>query len=774
MMKPAFTAKASIRRDFMGLATCIAFVTFVLAGWFSYRTYVDQQTKILTKLKFVASRIERSLIDDIAYTTYQMEYIGKQIVKRKDQDLAFVEKLLSTYRLSYKSNVAVSWNMFSWVNEQSFMVANSDQGILEKPIDMSFREYFKKTKIEPFEIFFSYPTYGVVTHQYLIPAAMGVVNAKGKYIGSVTFGFDIASFHRKFQALTEEEGVQFLVYYKELPTITSASLTTEKIDVMTKQFKKKSASRSSGILSLHSFWYPQKDYAYFRTLEHYPFTIVTLFDAQKTSEAFWKNLPWRIGEYLCLSLAAIGCLVLLYRKVVRPVERLSLAAKTISEGVETDLPLSGVKEIDTLAEQLNQTQIYMLALKEAHAEIKRHSEEIEQALRLKTELVNNVSHEVRIPIQAIKAMIEHLGGNWHMLVEKERHQIFTRLDEATDRLVTFVTNLLSVAALKSGQVSFQKSLLDLRDLVEEALLEWEILAAKRGVTFKKTVPEVPVWVMGDQERLNEVIRNLLSNALKFMDQGTIELILEPTSYRTDTKETMGWALKVKDQGPGIAESDLKRIFESFIQGTSSSRKTTGTGLGLSISQHIMWRHEGEITVENNKGEKGATFTCLFPKINPSDSLISTYIAKAPTMSNEPSSAPAPQVTEITPIHVVLVDDEPFILESIPLLLLHTRYKMTCFGNRAALMEYLTEQPRAQVDMILLDVMMGEEYGIDILKEIRNLPKWQDIPVILQTGAVGDAAVEQCLEPGKTEVLHKPFKKQQLLEALDRIKIVKIK
>ncbi|MFI5371134.1 MAG: ATP-binding protein [Candidatus Eisenbacteria bacterium] len=233
----------------------------------------------------------------------------------------------------------------------------------------------------------------------------------------------------------------------------------------------------------------------------------------------------------------------------------------------------------------------------------RDQSEAERLDRVRRDFVANVSHEVKTPLTSVRGYAETLleGG----LEDPVHREDFVRVirDQAT-RLQELVDDLLSLSELEHPEARLRLERFDLRALIERQLAGLADRAAHAGLTLV-LAPGDAEWVEADRVRIEQVVANLLDNALKYTERGTVEVTLEgDTAWVTCT---------VRDTGSGIPEEDLDRIFERFYRvDKARSREKGGTGLGLSIVKHILALHDGHVSVESTVGE-GSTFRFVLPR-----------------------------------------------------------------------------------------------------------------------------------------------------------------
>jgi signal transduction histidine kinase len=237
-------------------------------------------------------------------------------------------------------------------------------------------------------------------------------------------------------------------------------------------------------------------------------------------------------------------------------------------------------------------------------EVEEKRRELETASKHKSRFLANMSHELRTPLNAILGYTELILDNIYGEVSEKVRDVLIRLEKSGRHLLVLINDILDLSKIEAGQLTLSLSEYSMKDLVQTVLTGVESLAAEKRLSLKATVaPELPPG-HGDERRLNQVLLNLVGNAIKFTEAGEVQIEVEARDG--------AFLVAVSDTGPGIHLSDQARIFGEFQQADSTStRKKGGTGLGLSISKRIVEMHGGRIWVESSP-EKGSTFSFTIP------------------------------------------------------------------------------------------------------------------------------------------------------------------
>jgi signal transduction histidine kinase len=266
-----------------------------------------------------------------------------------------------------------------------------------------------------------------------------------------------------------------------------------------------------------------------------------------------------------------------------------------------------IDEVMTILDESSQAIEYSRRLEQKSAELEATSAELRRANarlqeldRLKDEFISTVTHELRTPLTSIRAFSEILLGNPDMPLD-QRNEFLGIIVKESERLTRLINEVLDLAKLESGRISWRMEKVDLQALIRDAINSTRQLFWDRNVTVKEFLGDEPLIVSGDYDRLTQVVINLLSNAVKFCPEkeGCIAVRL--------VNKDENVCVEVQDNGPGIPYDQQQLIFQKFHQ-VSDQRagKPKGTGLGLAISERIMERHGGRIWVESEPGQ-GSTF-----------------------------------------------------------------------------------------------------------------------------------------------------------------------
>jgi signal transduction histidine kinase len=262
---------------------------------------------------------------------------------------------------------------------------------------------------------------------------------------------------------------------------------------------------------------------------------------------------------------------------------------------------------DEVVKNLEERERRLDEINEKNRELRVATAKAREAARLKGEFLATVSHELRTPLNAIIGFSDMLlMGMSGELNEKQAHQV-KRLQENGKRLLNLINNILDVTRIESGRVELVLEPFNPHEMAFRMRDQMEVLAHQKGLDFELEIdPDLPAQLMGDEKKVEQIIVNLTSNAVKFTEEGTITLKVHQDNH--------SWVIEVRDTGIGIPPHAIDYIFDEFRQvDGSSTRAFKGSGLGLTITRNLVLLMEGKINVKSKMGE-GSTFTVSLPVI----------------------------------------------------------------------------------------------------------------------------------------------------------------
>ena len=313
-----------------------------------------------------------------------------------------------------------------------------------------------------------------------------------------------------------------------------------------------------------------------------------------------KQIPdlMKISDYPMSSIIEEGFRALLALPLLRK-DRL-IGGLIVRRKHPGEFPDSVVEMLQTFAAQ----SVVAIHNAQLFSEIEEKGKELEIANKHKSEFLANMSHELRTPLNAILGFTELIIDNIYGEVPNKIQEVLERVGKNGRHLLNLINDVLDLSKIEAGRLKLSISDYSIQSIIETVVTSVEALAIEKKLELSVSIGDDMANGKGDEQRISQVILNLVGNAIKFTDQGTV---------RIETKiENQDFIVSISDTGPGLSEEDQQIIFEEFRQADgSSTRKKGGTGLGLSISKKIIEMHKGNIGVQSTLG-KGSTFWFSLP------------------------------------------------------------------------------------------------------------------------------------------------------------------
>ncbi|MCP5501740.1 MAG: response regulator [Leptospiraceae bacterium] len=401
------------------------------------------------------------------------------------------------------------------------------------------------------------------------------------------------------------------------------------------------------------------------------------------------------------------------------------------------------------------SEILSLELKEYSKKLEEQNEKLQTLDKIKDEFLAKTSHELRTPLNGIVGIADSMLDKSFQLTERAKENL-SLIILSGKRLTNLVNDILDYSKLKNRDIVLQQKEIELYGLVDFVFRLHQQSARIKDIQLMNHVEKVKVYA--DEGRIQQILMNLIGNAIKFTHEGSV-------SVQTKQENEKELIIQIMDTGIGIPRDKYEYIFHSFEQVDSSiSRKYGGTGLGLSVCKQLVELYGGKIWVESTPG-KGSCFSFTLPirdsGITQAETIDIALFKEIDFIDKKREEVVFPEKLS-GKIKVLIVDDEPINLQVLENYLETESFFISrADSGKKALQLLKSEKP----DLILLDVMMPELSGYEVCKEIRKKYTPLELPVIMLTARSGDLHVVEGMESGANDYLTKPFLKEELFSRI---------
>jgi len=388
------------------------------------------------------------------------------------------------------------------------------------------------------------------------------------------------------------------------------------------------------------------------------------------------------------------------------------------------------------------------ALKTAQDALRSARDEFRQESHQKDEFLGVVSHELRTPLNAVFGWTRLIQGN--VLNETERTEAVNSIMRNAEAQGRLIEEVLDITRIVNRKLSLDRKILDLDRIVSEVAETIEPSANNKGINLHSSTESRELLVYADPLRIQQVVMNLMTNAVKFTPPGG-QIFLRLS------READNALIEVSDTGKGVSSELLPHIFERFRQADTSSTRQGGLGIGLTIAHQLVKMHDGEITAESEGEDKGSRFRVSFPLV----ALGSRFPDQASRGAAGESAFPA---ESLRGLHVMVIDDDAGVRDVVALTLAKCGASVTVASS---VQDALNLLPNLAPDVVVSDIAMPDVDGYEFLRRFRAMtgPKAVTVPVIALTAYGGEHDRDVALNAGFDRHLSKPVDPAELVRTI---------
>lgn len=390
------------------------------------------------------------------------------------------------------------------------------------------------------------------------------------------------------------------------------------------------------------------------------------------------------------------------------------------------------------------THLNITKQKEQEVELVKAKNSAQEAERAKSRFLANMSHEIRTPMNGLMGMMDILKDTQ---LNPDQSEMLEIMNNSSETLMSLLNDILDLSKIESGKINLEINVFNINDIIHEVKSLFSSQIQAKGLNFFIENNLELNFFKGDRFRIQQVLSNLISNAVKFTHQGEIRVGINQTSQEL--------VLEVSDTGIGISKEFQNTIFEEFTQANNSISNTYGgSGLGLAIISNLIEKMNGKINVESELN-KGTTFKVYLPLEAASNEEISLIIKKDEKLV----------INKLENKRVLIVEDNQINITVAQKMLL----KLDCVIDVATNgLDALKKVDVNKYDLILMDMRMPIMDGVEATKKLRKRFSKTDLPIVAMTANAYDEDIESCLAAGMNEFIAKPLNLKKILQATENL------
>lgn len=404
-----------------------------------------------------------------------------------------------------------------------------------------------------------------------------------------------------------------------------------------------------------------------------------------------------------------------------------------------------------LHEDITEKKSMAEELKEKYKQLEKLKEEAENANKAKSQFLANMSHEIRTPMNGVFGMVQLLQAT---KLNHEQTKYVNLLNESLIHLSEIINNVLDISKIEAGKINLNMEPFDLQKTINIIYNNLLVTGNSKGLEISYYFdPKINFMIMSDELKLKQILNNILSNAIKFTDEGFVSF---RTKILAENDTTAKIEFRIKDTGIGIDQRFKNKLFQYFSQDDISiNKKYQGTGLGLAITKQIAESLKGDLSFESEVGE-GSTFifTCEFEKVI--TDINNQFININASRLNDNN--------ELNNYTILCVEDNIINQEVLKNIISKKGYRYLSAYNGNETFEILKEY---KIDLILMDIQLPELNGFEITKIIRDeYDTGNKIPIIAITAYAMHEDKEKCISAGMNDYIAKPFELEALYNIIE--------
>lgn len=509
----------------MILSLIIVAILMLVSLWVTVETMSTYERDVIKKMESEALRVDRALIVEIENTSYILESVGRQI-----QATGPNSENIAQLFFSFAKSESPKRNILSWVNKEQLITVSNNLGVLEIPIDVSDRDYVKKSIAEPWKVHIGRPIDGRLSNKWILPLSLGLTDNNGTYMGTVVIALDAEMLGDDIGRTMKDSGVSFAITNMALTLLTqsqsSQQFFSENFDVA-RLAAINFETTKSGIYSSGSLFTHKRIYSYYERSSEYPYIIFLGIDPVASHKAIYKLLMPRLFQLVVIALFLLFVLWTVRKRIIQPVITLTNDTAGIVRGEAFHNDASrGPLEIEYLATEIKRLHDYIEERRRVENELRIKNNEltrIKEAAyvtnQVKADFFAYVGQELTEPVQTILGQIETIKDQQFGAIGNVKYLALAEsVQDQAEQLLAMLEDIKSIARAETGLLGLNEGDVDLPFIVQKAARIFKERASP-SIDVHVDLPHDLPMLKADELRLKQMILNILNAAASQLTDG---------------------------------------------------------------------------------------------------------------------------------------------------------------------------------------------------------------------------------------------------------------
>jgi signal transduction histidine kinase len=598
----------SLSRDFLVL-TLIIFVAYIFVSiWVAQETYESYSADVVSDLKDKAQRIDKDIATEIENISFVLESLGRQInYTGAEHEYATAALLKSFNHESHRKDI------FAWVDDKQRITITSYKGMLRQNIDISDRDYIKKTLTTPWKMHIGRPVFGRLSDKWVLPLSMGITDYSDHYVGAVLASIDIEDLMQKTQSVLKGDSISMSILSRTyMPLLESPSFLQQRshLNLITKIphiNEANTATASSYTLSRTTMYHRNANNAIYWASARYPYIIILSDDNKLNGVIVRSTLIPRLLQVLVITLFLVMLLLLVQMRVIHPVSILSYNAEDILHGRPyQQIPSSSPKEVLQLADKIQTISDYIQERVRIESELtsknnylKRIKDSAQLLNTARMHFLDSLAQELQKPVALINEFSQSMKEQHFGTMQNEQYlKQASEIYQSSEELKQMVKDITTIAKLEEDNLSLNERMMDLTFCIHRALRTFHEQPQNRHTEVKLRMDnDLPRFQM-DEERFHQILINVLNSAASHMVSSSTIVFEVDLDKRDDLEQMLVLVVKYNLAMESETQHTLRER-QLHAQSAPHTQKNLhavvqSEGINMALTRMLVSLHQGEI------------------------------------------------------------------------------------------------------------------------------------------------------------------------------------